>query len=124
MIELTDLAFAVDSVLAALGVVEDPSRQLWIIYAGAVIGLVAMRFAAIGVLKLLERFPQLGLCAYVLVGWIGLKLALQGTHLKLQQFPATADWVESVHLSVPVFWMVMFLIMGCAAVHWWRQGRR
>lgn len=112
VIELTDLAFAVDSVLAAVAL----TNNIWIIYAGAAIGLIAMRFAAVGVLKLLAKFPELNIYAYVLVGWIGVKLCLQGIHNK--------GWfVEQVHMTHGIFWTVMFLIMGSAGLHWWRKTR-
>ena len=110
-IELTDLAFAVDSVLAAVGI----STKLWVIYSGAVIGLVAMRFAAVGVLSLLKKFPALITYAYVLVAWIGIKLVSQGC--------CTQSWGESLHLSVPQFWIVMALIMLTGFVHWLRSRR-
>lgn len=112
VIELTDLAFAVDSVLAAVAL----TQNIWIIYAGAVIGLIAMRFAAVAVLRLLEKFPELNIYAYVLVAWIGVKLTFQGIHNK--------GWfVEQVHLSHGLFWTVMFLIFGAALLHWWRKTR-
>ncbi|MDX6767700.1 MAG: hypothetical protein SFU85_13035 [Candidatus Methylacidiphilales bacterium] len=111
VIELTDLAFAVDSVLAAVAL----TSNIWIIYAGAVIGLIAMRFAAMAVLKVLEKFPELNIYAYVLVSWIGVKLTLQG--LCNQGF-----YAEQLHLSHGIFWIVMSLIMACAGFHWWRKS--
>jgi YkoY family integral membrane protein len=118
IIELTDLAFAVDSVLAAVGV----TNNLFIIYAGAVIGLIAMRFAAVAVLKLLEIFPQLKIYAYVLVAWIGLKLMFQGAHLYLV-LSKDLDWEDAVHLSMPEFWIVTVLIATTAFIHWLRVSR-
>jgi YkoY family integral membrane protein len=113
-IELTDLAFAVDSVLAAVGVIpaDQLDEKIWVVYFGAIIGLVAMRFAAVAVLGLLKKFPALIIYAYVLVSWIGIKLILQGCH--------TRGMGETLHLSVPVFWMVMGLIMLCGFIHWVR----
>ena len=119
IIEFTDLAFAVDSVLAAVGV----TNNMFIIYAGAVIGLVAMRFAAVAVMKLLEIFPQLKIYAYVLVAWIGLKLMFQGAHLYLV-LSKDLNWEDSVHLSMPEFWTVTVLIAATAFVHWIRVSRR
>jgi YkoY family integral membrane protein len=117
-IELTDLAFAVDSVLAAVGIIplEQLHEKIWVVYTGAIIGLVAMRFAAVAVLGLLKKFPALIIYAYVLVSWIGVKLILQGCHTK--------GMGESLHLSVPVFWIVMGLIMGCGLLHWLRSGSK
>lgn len=117
-IELTDLAFAVDSVLAAVGIIplDRLDEKIWVVYTGAVIGLIAMRFAAVAVLGLLKKFPALIIYAYALVTWIGLKLILQGCHTK--------GMGESLHLTIPVFWLVMALIMGCGFIHWFRSQRR
>lgn len=119
IIELTDLAFAVDSVLAAVGV----TTNMVIIYAGAIIGLVAMRFAAVAVMKLLEIFPQLKIYAYVLVAWIGLKLMFQGAHLYLMT-RHDLHWEEAIHLSIPEFWTVTFLIAITGFLHWLRISRK
>ncbi|MDR2463364.1 MAG: hypothetical protein LBD30_06255 [Verrucomicrobiales bacterium] len=117
IIELTDLAFAVDSVLAAVGV----TNNILIIYSGAIIGLVAMRFAAVAVLKLLEKFPPLKIYAYVLVAWIGLKLMFQGIHLYLVSH--NFEYADVVHLTIPEFWTVTGLITLVAVVHWLRVSK-
>ena len=73
MVELTDIAFALDSVLVAVGL----SQKLWVIYLGAVLGILAIRIAAGLLIRLLERFPSLEDSAYLLVGWIGCKLGVE-----------------------------------------------
>lgn len=117
-IELTDLAFAVDSVLAAVGIIpiDQIQEKIWVVYLGAIIGLVAMRFAAVAVLNLLKKFPALITYAYVLVSWIGIKLILQGFHTH----GMGAQW----HLSTHVFWLVMGLIMLCGLIHWFRHDSK
>ncbi len=72
-VELTDVAFAVDSVMVAVAL----SNELWLIYAGGILGIIAMRFAAGGFLTLLDRWPGLEHMAYLLVGWISVKLGIQ-----------------------------------------------
>jgi len=119
LIELTDLAFAVDSVLAAVAV----TNNLLIIYAGAIIGLIAMRFAAVAVMGLLEKFPPLKIYAYILVAWIGLKLTLQGAHQYLV-IREDLDWENIIHLSLPEFWLVTTLIAATAFIHWLRVSRK
>src|ERR1700682_5949110 len=42
MVELTDAAFALDSTLVAVGI----SDQLWVIFLGVALGIVAVRYAA------------------------------------------------------------------------------
>lgn len=85
MIELTDIAFAVDSILAAIALVGSPPKgtppdalhpKLWVIIMGGVIGLMLMRVAARLFIQLLERFPRFEVSAYLLVLVIGLKLLL------------------------------------------------
>jgi hypothetical protein len=69
-VELTDLAFAIDSIIVAVGV----SQELWVVVTGGFIGLLAMRFVADLCVRLLRRFPALEATAYLLVGWVGVKL--------------------------------------------------
>jgi YkoY family integral membrane protein len=81
-IGLTDIAFAVDSILAAIALIgapKDPTNyhpKLWVVFAGALLGMVALRFAAGLVIKLLEKFPRFEIAAYLLVLVIGTKLLL------------------------------------------------
>ena len=112
-IELTDLAFAVDSVLAAVAL----SNKMFVIYLGAVIGLIAMRFAATMVLKLLNIFPLLTVYAYAMVLWIGLKLTWQGIgHSKY--FPTVGHGMEH-----HIFWSVMLVIAGVGLLHYCRSRK-
>jgi YkoY family integral membrane protein len=85
VIELTDIAFAVDSIVAAIGVVGSPPAgtpasaphpKLWVVILGGFLGVVLMRFAAVLFIKLLDRFPRFETAAYLLVSIIGLKLLL------------------------------------------------
>ena len=90
-IGLTDIAFAVDSILAAIALIGSPPRgpetyhpKLWVVFAGAALGMIALRFAAALVIKLLEGFPRFEIAAYLLVAVIGLKL--------LGDWGLNADW--------------------------------
>ncbi|MBB6445048.1 TerC family protein [Bacillus benzoevorans] len=85
-VELADIAFAIDSILAAvaLGVTlpELPIADIGgmngghfiVILAGGMIGLVIMRFAANMFVKLLDKKPGLEIAAFCIVGWVGVKL--------------------------------------------------
>ncbi|WP_019908850.1 TerC family protein [Paenibacillus sp. HW567] len=87
-VEVADIAFAVDSILAAvaLAVALPPSGiskiggldggQFLVIFAGGFIGLVIMRFAASFFVKLLHSRPGLEVAAFFIVGWVGVKLAV------------------------------------------------
>jgi YkoY family integral membrane protein len=75
-IELMDLAFAVDSILAAVAL----TQNYWVIVVGGLIGVVVIRFAAQGFIKLLERYPKLETAAYVLIGAVAAKVLYEGAH--------------------------------------------
>lgn len=69
-VELMDITFSVDSIAVALSVSNKP----WVLIAGAVLGILAMRFAAQGFIALMEKFPILEKTAFVLVLLAGLKI--------------------------------------------------
>lgn len=73
-VELMDIAFSVDSILAAVSI----SNNYYVVLAGGILGIVMMRFAAGMFGKILDRFPRFETVAYVLVALIGAKLVLQG----------------------------------------------
>lgn len=73
-VELLDIAFSVDSILAAVAL----SPQYWVVFTGGVLGILMMRVAATGFGRLLERFPRFETSAYLLIVLIGTKLIAQG----------------------------------------------
>lgn len=72
-VELTDIAFSVDSIAAAVAISSKP----WVLILGGFLGILAMRFAAQGFVKLLERFPNLESAAFGAVAIVGLKLLFE-----------------------------------------------
>lgn len=120
VIELTDIAFAVDSILAAIALVGPTPEghppdalhpKLWVVVTGGFLGLILMRYAAVLFIKLLEKFPRFETAAYLLVMVIGGKLIL--------------DWkfnTNEVHLldfhspSSPAFWIFWVLMIACFCV--------
>ena len=72
-VEITDIVFSVDSIAAAVAL----SDKLWVLILGGLLGILAMRFAAQGFVKLLEKFPYLEGAAFAAVAFIGLKLFLE-----------------------------------------------
>lgn len=77
-IELVDLAFALDQVIAAVGFVEHyphPDR-LYLIIIASVIGILALRFAASLVVRVMDWLPLLEHMAYLAVAFVGTKLVL------------------------------------------------
>ncbi|MFO0012582.1 MAG: TerC family protein [Planctomycetota bacterium] len=76
VIELTDIAFAVDSILAAMALAGSRPEKLWVVITGGILGVVLMRFAAAVFVRLLEKYPRFETSAYLLVFVIGMKLLL------------------------------------------------
>ncbi|MFM9109303.1 MAG: TerC family protein [Prochlorococcaceae cyanobacterium] len=70
---LTDLAFSLDSVAAAVAV----SDRLWLVMAGGVIGVIALRLTAELFIRWLEVFRHLEAAGYLAVGLVGLRLLLR-----------------------------------------------
>lgn len=115
VIELTDIAFAVDSILAAIGVVGSPPKghaegaahpKLWVVILGGLLGVILMRFAAVIFIKLLERFPRFSTAAYLLVLVIGGKLLIDwGFNSK--EHPHAVDFHSPSAVSFWLFWGLM-----------------
>src|SRR5215216_3567703 len=72
-IELADLAFSLDNVIAAVSL----SSHLWIVIIGVAIGIVMMRFAAQVFARLIAWEPALEHAAYLLLFAIGGELLLE-----------------------------------------------
>lgn len=80
LIELFDLAFAMDSMIAGVAFINGSSSavnvhpKLWIVYLGGIIGLLSVRYAAKLFAAWLHHFKRLETSAHLMIGWIGLKL--------------------------------------------------
>lgn len=113
-VEFADIAFAVDSVLAAVAFVAKPEK-LWVVYLGAMMGVVLLRFAASFFVSLLDRYPMLDHLAYSLVAWVGIKLAFMAGHNGVQSYNAknpTAPLGFTIPEMHPgLFWTVMTIMI-------------
>ncbi|MGE7675422.1 TerC family protein [Lysinibacillus sp. NPDC094403] len=116
-VEFADIAFAIDSILAAVAIaVTLPhignfdigginAGQFAVMFLGGIIGVIMMRFAARWFVKILDKFPSLETAAFLIVGWVGVKLAvLTLAHEKLgiipHEFPHSPLWKT-------IFWIVL-----------------
>ncbi len=75
-VELVNLAFSVDSILVAVAM----SRKTWVVVTGGILGIVAMRIVAGQLIELIRRYPALVDGAFVIIGWVGVKLLLEYAH--------------------------------------------
>ena len=72
-IALTDLAFSLDSVAAAVAV----SDKLWLVITGGIIGVVALRLSSNLFIELLNNYPRLEAAGYIAVGLVGIQLLVR-----------------------------------------------
>ncbi len=123
-VEFADIAFAIDSMLAALAIaVTLPAvgvhfggmdlGQFLVMLTGGLIGVILMRFAATFFVELLNKYPGLEVAAFAIVGWVGIKLivlvlAHDDIGLIPHEFPHSATWQI-------IFWVVM---IGLVVAGW------
>jgi YkoY family integral membrane protein len=69
-VELMDIAFSIDSILAALGI----SKRVWVVLMGGMLGILFMRLVAGIMVRLIDRFPLLTHTGYALITLIGYRL--------------------------------------------------
>ena len=72
-VELTDIVFAVDSILVAVAM----SPKTWVVITGGLLGIVTMRMVIGTLLSLVRRYPALVDGAFIIIAWVGLKLLLE-----------------------------------------------
>ena len=72
LVNIMDLAFSIDNVFAAVAYTDN----IYLVCLGVFIGILAIRFVAQGVIKLLEKFPFLNGSAFFIITLLGIKLIL------------------------------------------------
>ena len=75
-VELTDIVFAVDSILVAVAM----SPKTWVIISGGVLGIITMRMVIGTLLTLVRRYPALVDGAFIIIAWVGIKLLIEYLH--------------------------------------------
>jgi YkoY family integral membrane protein len=108
-VELTDIVFAIDSILVAVAM----SPKLWVILTGGVLGIIAMRLVIGQLLTIVRRYPALVDGAFIIITWVGIKLLVEYAH--------SAGWI---HLVIPK-WLslsLIILIFAAALLYARKQG--
>jgi YkoY family integral membrane protein len=108
-VELTDIVFAIDSILVAVAM----SNKLWVVITGGVLGIIAMRLVIGQLLTLVRRYPALVDGAFIIIAWVGIKLLVEYFH--------GLGWI---HFEIPR-WLSLGLIVvifGLAYVYARRRG--
>ncbi|KKK34002.1 membrane protein [Salinicoccus sediminis] len=119
-VELADIAFAIDSILAAAAIALAlpevggdffgvNAGQYTVMLIGGLIGVIIMRFFATWFVEILQQKPGLEVAAFVIVGWVGVKLAvLTLAHDQIgvipHEFPHSTTWKL-------IFWAVMIVVI-------------
>ena len=119
-VELADIAFAVDSILAAAAIALAlpavggdffgvNTGQYTVMLIGGLIGVIIMRFFANYFVELLAKRPSLEVAAFVIVGWVGVKLSVltlahEAVGIIPAEFPHSTTWKI-------IFWAVMVIIV-------------
>ena len=75
-VELVNVAFSVDSILVAVAM----SRKTWVVLAGGLLGIIAIRVVIGQLLSLVRRYPAIVDGAFVIIAWVGLKLLVEYLH--------------------------------------------
>jgi YkoY family integral membrane protein len=120
-VEFTDVAFAADSVLAGVTFVDNKVDKLWVVFVGAMIGVILLRFAAARVIRLLEKYPLLDGVAYSIVAWVGIKLLFLAAHSFQRGYPNALAF-EIRPMPTLVFWGVL---LGIGALgSWWAAWKK
>jgi YkoY family integral membrane protein len=102
-VELTDIVFAIDSILVAVAM----SNKLWVIVTGGVLGIVAMRLVIGQLLALVQRYPALVDGAFIIIAWVGIKLLLEYLHnIHVIEF-VVPKWL-SLGLIVVIFAIALY----------------
>jgi tellurite resistance protein TerC len=117
-VELADLAFSLDNVVAAVAV----SDKILIVMLGVAIGIVIMRFAAGWFSYLIEREPILEKAAYVLVLNIAVELLLEDlAHLDINDLARFGISIMTIILAL-IYSRVKWLHFIDPVLNWLAQG--
>ena len=117
-VELTDVCFAGDSVMAGVALVKGAPEKLWSVYLGGVLGILSLRYAISVLSKLVDRWPRLVDLGYVFVAWVGTRLLLVG----LNKLTETGTGLVVPSMSDSIFWVGMALIAIVGSIVVRRSG--
>lgn len=130
-VEFADLAFAVDSILAAVALaVALPetnlpaigsldAAQFIVVFTGGMIGIIIMRFAANVFVRLLHQRPGLEVAAFVIVGWVGVKLVISvlahdAIHVLSHDFAHSLGWKLTFYI----------VLVAIAVIGWFSSNKK
>jgi YkoY family integral membrane protein len=110
-VELTDIVFAIDSILVAVAM----SPKAWVVVTGGILGIIAMRLVIGKLLALVERYPPLVDGAFIIIGWVAIKLFVE--------YMNTEGWIH-FEIPKPLSLGLIVVIFLISYVHAVRLERR
>jgi YkoY family integral membrane protein len=108
-VELTDIVFAVDSILVAVAM----SPKTWVVITGGILGIITMRMVIGSLLRLVRRYPALVDAAFVIIGWVGIKLLIE--------YGNTMGYI-ALHVNKWLSFGLIILIFGAGYLYALKQG--
>ncbi|MED4731880.1 TerC family protein [Aneurinibacillus migulanus] len=116
-VELMDIAFSVDSILAAIAL----SDQVWVLLMGGSLGILAMRLVAGIFLKLLDAIPEFETTAFVLIALISIKMLLGTVHNFAGLFGME---MNEIYINHWLFFSILIItFLGTFVVHGMRKKK-
>ena len=111
-VELMNLVFSIDSILAAVAM----SPKIWVVMAGGILGIVAMRIVVGQLLALIQRYPAIVDGAFVIIAWVGTKLLVEYLHAEGFIRVEVPQWA-SLSVIVIIFVASLLYARREAALH-------
>jgi YkoY family integral membrane protein len=111
-VELMNLVFSIDSILAAVAM----SPKIWVVMAGGILGIVAMRIVVGQLLALIQRYPAIVDGAFIIIAWVGIKLVVEYLHAEHFIAFEVPQWA-SLGLIVIIFVASLMYARREAALH-------
>jgi predicted tellurium resistance membrane protein TerC len=108
-VELTDIVFAIDSILVAVAM----SQKIWVILSGGLLGILMMRLVIGKLLSLIERYPPLVDGAFIIIFWVGAKLLIE-----------FLDRAGLVHLEIPNWFSLGLIVVIFGASFLYARAQR
>ena len=108
-VELTDIVFAIDSILVAVAM----SNKTWVIITGGILGIIAMRLVIGQLLAIVRKYPALVDGAFIIIGWVAIKLFIE--------YAAQAGYID-FHMPKTVSLGVIVVIFAIAYAYARKQG--
>jgi YkoY family integral membrane protein len=108
-VELTDIVFAVDSILVAVAM----SPKIWVVISGGILGIITMRMVIGQLLRVVRRYPSLVDAAFIIIAWVAIKL--------LVEFLSTEGYIE-FHINKWLSFGLIVAIFSIAYIYARKKG--